>query len=361
MQTFDEIVYSSKILIVDDNSANIALLEMMLSAENYTNIKSTTDPSTVMDLYNKEKFDLILLDIRMPVMSGLDVIKLLHDKIEEDDYLPILVLTAQHELETKLEALELGATDFVTKPFNNTEVLNRIKNILLVKAFYNQRKNYSEILEDKVKLRTKELTLKNEELKNARLEIIQYLGRAAEYRDNETGFHVIRVSKYCKLLAQAIGLPDEKVELIYHASPMHDVGKIGISDTILLKPGKLTPEERKIIETHTEIGAEILKGNQSELMKLARIIAQSHHEKWDGTGYPNNLAGESIPIAGRILAICDVFDALTFERPYKQAWSIESAVEYLKQNSGLHFDPKLVTAFMNHLPEILAIRNEFLD
>lgn len=202
---------------------------------------------------------------------------------------------------------------------------------------------------------------RTKEVVQSRLEVVRRLARAAEYRDNETGQHVLRMSHSCALLAKQIGLPPEHCELILHASPMHDIGKIGISDTILLKPGRLTPEERSIMETHVIIGADILAGAETELLEIARKISLTHHEKWDGSGYPNQLAGKSIPIEGRISAIADVFDALTSERPYKKAWPVDDAVANLRENSGSHFDPELLEAFFVILPEVLSIREKFRD
>jgi len=289
----------------------------------------------------------------MPEMDGFEVMEQL-SKLIDGDYLPVLVLTAQTDTETRLRALEIGAKDFLTKPFDKTEVLQRIYNMLEVRILYNQQRNQSEILEAKVRERTQELS-------DTRLEIIRRLGRAGEYRDNETGMHVIRMSKSCQRMALAAGLGEEVAEVILNASPMHDVGKIGIPDAILLKPGKLNSEEWEIMKTHSEIGADILSEHSSDMIKMAQHIALTHHEKWDGSGYPNCLKGEEIPIEGRIAAICDVFDALTSDRPYKEAWPVEKAVTFINENSGSHFDPNLVKLFNEILPEILNIRNQYAD
>jgi len=211
-----------------------------------------------------------------------------------------------------------------------------------------------ELLEELVRQRTSEVT-------KSRLEVVRRLGRAAEFRDNETGRHVVRMSHSSALLARQLNLSEKRCEIILHASPMHDIGKIGISDTILLKPGRLTPEERTIMERHALIGADILAGAETELLEVARLIALTHHEKWDGSGYPGKLVGEAIPLEGRICAIADVFDALTSERPYKHAWPVEEAVANLQENAGSHFDPALVQAFLATLPEIIAINEKFKD
>jgi len=345
--------FQASILIVDDKEQNIKLIEMMLSYAGYQNIQSTMDPRQVKKLYLDNDFDLILLDIRMPHLDGFQVMEQLNDCMT-DAYLPILVLTAQNDMQTRLKALESGAKDFVTKPFDRVELLNRIANLLEVRALYNERKDMAKIMEQKYLASTRELH-------DTRLMIIQRLGRAGEYRDNETGMHVIRMSKSSQKLALAAGLGESYAELILHASPMHDVGKIGISDNILLKPGKLDREEFDTMKTHAQIGADIIGDSDSELMKMAKTIALTHHEKWDGNGYPNGLKGEEIPVEGRISAICDVFDALTSARPYKEAWPVQKAVDLINNESGKHFDPKLVSIFNQILPQIIDIRDNYSD
>ncbi len=354
--TLKERSLAARILIVDDTPANVKLLEMLLEQAGYVNVTSVTDPRQVVPLQEKNNFDLILLDIRMPHMSGLEVMAALKklNHLNHNDYLPILVLTAQTDMETRLQALELGAKDFVNKPFDQAEVKNRIANMLEVRLLYNERQRQNEILEIKVRERTAEL-------EEARLDVIQRLGRAGEFRDNETGMHVVRMSKFCQRLALAIGLDEEFSVRLMVASPMHDVGKIGIPDSILLKPGRLNPDERTIMETHVTIGADILDESASPIMQLARSVALTHHEKWDGTGYPHRLQGEEIPIEGRICAISDVFDALTSVRPYKTAWPVEEALDFLRESSGTHFDPTLVNAFEKVLADILDLRARYAD
>ncbi len=351
---------NAKILIVDDKHTNVELLETILSFAGYKCVQSTTDSRTVTTLHTEHNFDLILLDIRMPHVDGFQVMEQLSSGIT-NDYLPVLVLTAQNDMETRLRALELGAKDFVTKPFDSNEVLNRIGNMLEVRELYKNQKQQAEILEKKVRERTQELYHRNEELQKTRLEIIQCLGRAGEYRDNETGLHVVRMSKTCQTIALAAGLSETQAEDILNASPMHDVGKIGIPDHILLKPGKFEPEEWEIMKTHVNIGVKIIGEHPSELMKLAKSIALSHHEKWDGTGYPQGLKGKDIPLEGRISAICDVFDALTSARPYKKAWPVDEAMSYINKNSALHFDPELVQLFNQELSTIIGIRDKYSD
>lgn len=349
MIDFHELVRSAKILIVDDKPANVILLERVLEQAGYADVRSTLDSREVQGLYAEHDFDLILLDIRMPHLDGFEVMEQLTETRHHDDYVPILVLTAQLDLETRLKALGLGARDFVTKPFDFTEVLTRIHNMLEVRILYNMRRREAEILEERVRERTREL-------QQSRLEIIRYLGRAGEYRDNETGEHVIRMSKSCQRLILAAGADEGMGEKLLHASPMHDVGKIGIPDRVLLKPGKLNDEEWLIMKTHTVIGHNILIDHPSELMRMARTIALTHHEQWNGSGYPQGLKGEEIPLEGRVAAVCDVFDALTSERPYKKAWPVEEAISFINEKSGSHFDPDLVRAFNTVVDEILAIR-----
>ncbi len=346
-------IHKARILIVDDKPANVALLEAILKGEGYTDVTGVTDPRQVKELYEKWRFDIILLDIRMPHMSGFEVMEQLNDVIG-DDYLPILVLTAQSDADTKIRALESGARDFVTKPFERIEVTHRIKNMLEVRLMYNRRGWEKEIVEAQVRQRTQEVV-------DTQLEFIRQLGRAGEYRDNETGMHVVRMSKGCQNLALALGYSVDFADLILHASPMHDVGKIGVPDHILLKPGKLDGEEWEVMKSHVEIGAEILSNHPAEIIQVARKIALTHHEKWDGSGYPKGLVGEEIPIEGRIAAICDVFDALTSERPYKEAWPVDRAVDLIRSESGKHFEPKIAGEFIDILPAILQIREDHAD
>jgi putative two-component system response regulator len=348
-----EQLLNAKILIVDDQQSNVLLLEKMLRASGYTAIQSTTDSREVSRLYEEFQPDLILLDLNMPYVNGFQVMSQLK-LIERDTYLPILVLTADTSRSIRLRALESGAKDFLTKPFDSIEVLTRIHNMLEVRLLQNEIRDQNKILEEKVQERTKEL-------RETRLEIIHRLGLAAEYRDDDTGFHTIRMSRYCSQLASAYGLDKTTCQMILTASPMHDIGKIGIPDRVLLKPGKLDSEEWEIIKTHSDIGARILSGSQSELLQMAETIALTHHEKWDGSGYPRGLKGEQIPLVGRISAVCDVFDALTSERPYKKAWSIDEAVVEIERCRSKHFDPRLIDIFIHILPDILEIRKQFIE
>lgn len=346
-------ILQANILIVDDEPANVKLLEKILQHHGYQNVQSTCDSREVEALCAITRFDAVLLDIRMPHLSGFDVMTQLKQRFI-DDYLPVLVLSAQPDMETRLKALSLGAKDFLTKPFDQLEATTRIHNLLEVRLMHNRVRDQNRLLEEQVKARTAELY-------QTRQEVIRRLGLAAEYRDNETGNHIIRMSKYAQLLALAYGLPEQEAEIILNAAPMHDIGKIGIPDRILLKPGKLDEEEWKIMQTHVEMGANILSGSPTELMDTARLIALHHHEKWDGSGYPAGLQGEDISIAGRICALADVFDALTSQRPYKPAWSIEKTLDLIDGETGKHFDPRLTQLIKKNLPEILMIKAEYAD
>ena len=343
----------AKILIVDDEQGNIRVLERMLNAVGYHNITSTTDSRSTPDLYQVMHPDLILLDIKMPGFSGFDVMNALRP-LETESYLPILVLTAQLDTETRLKAIKAGAKDFVNKPFIMEEMLARINNLLEVRLLHNS------VCGEKKSLET-QVVESSQELRQYQVEIIHRLARAAEYRDNETGMHVIRISKLCERLARGLGLNDHDCHLIRHASPMHDIGKIGIPDHILLKPGKLTREEWAVMKTHANIGALILSGSDSEFLQLAEIIAGSHHERWDGSGYPKGLKGEEIPLMARIVTVCDVFDALTSDRPYKKPWSIEDTIAEMESQSGKLFDPHVLRVFIILLSEMIAISQQFSD
>ncbi len=350
----EEAIKKSNILIVDDNIANIALLEDLLEDEGYDEYTSTTDPRTVLSLCQKEEFDLILLDIRMPHMSGIEVMQILSEHFPADYYLPIIVLTAQLDEETRKQSLTFGAKDFLTKPFQHWEALLRIRNQLETRYYYKQQMLRADVLEIEVVKRTKEIH-------SVQLEIVRRLGLAGEYRDNETGAHVVRMSRISEVIARGAGLDEKICELILYSSAMHDVGKIGIPDSVLLKPGKFEKEEWEIMKSHTEIGAKIIGDYPADIFWMAGVIATSHHEKWDGSGYPHGLKGEDIPISARIAAISDVFDALLSARPYKEPWPLEKALAVMKQDSGIHFDPVLIEVFFNSLDEILEIRASLPD
>lgn len=356
MIDFDIHIKNASILIVDDNPANISVLSAMLEEMDYRNVCVITDAREVIPQLTRTEFDLVLLDIRMPHLDGIAILQLLANMGQDkhDHYLPVLVLTAQNDEATRKAALAAGAKDFLTKPFQQWEVLLRIHNLLETRMFYKAQRSRAELLEMAVRSRT-------QEIRDTQIEIIRRLGQAAEFRDNETGAHVMRMSHYAQMLALAAGYTAENAEMLLIASPMHDIGKIATPDYILLKPGKLTPEEFTIIQAHTRVGFQMLDGHPSELMQLAARIALSHHEKWDGSGYPNGLRGTAIPVEGRIVALADVFDALTSERPYKKAWSVERAVEHIRAQAGKHFDPDYAHLFIDRIDDILRIKSRFPD
>jgi putative two-component system response regulator len=343
----DDLAKAARILIVDDREANVRLLEGILRRfAGDASLKSTTDSREVSSLYTEFQPDLILLDLRMPHLDGFMVMEELKRLIPVGSYLPILVLTADITPEAKQQALAGGAKDFLTKPFDPTEVVLRIKNLLETRFLHLQLQDQNQILEEKVDARTRELKDANRKLEEAHIELMERMSLVVEYRDDDTGEHTKRVGQVSALLARGLGLPQDLVMLIRRAAPLHDVGKIAIPDRILLKPGRLTPEEFDVMKTHTTIGANMLSGGRFPLLKLAEEIALAHHERWDGSGYPQGLAGEAIPLAGRIVAIADSFDTITQDRPYKKAVPVEGAFDELQRCSGTHFDPRFVKAFL---------------
>jgi len=346
-------IKASKILVVDDEPANLRLVEKILQIAGYQYIELVSDSREVVEKYLQQGSDLILLDLNMPFMDGYEVMLKLQG-LNQEVLAPIMVLTAQQAREYRIRALDLGARDFICKPFDQIELLARVRNLLEAHRFQQSLHARKGELERLVQERTRELH-------DTRLQIVRKLGRAAEFRDNETGNHIIRMSKIASLLAEKAGMGEYECDLLLNAAPMHDIGKIGIPDKILLKNGKFEPEEWEVMKTHTLIGADILAGDGSEVLNMARSIAMTHHEKWDGTGYPAGLAGEEIPLVGRITAIADVFDALTSERPYKHAWPMSQAVDYIRVNAGSHFDPDLAAMFLELMPQVRQIVNEYSD
>ncbi len=333
------------ILLVDDIAENIDILNNVLTPHYHTKV-ALNGEKTLKIASSANPPDLILLDVMMPGLSGYEVCQRLKENPDTRE-IPVIFVTAMTEVEDERRGLELGAVDYITKPISPAIVLARVRTHL---ALYDQNRE----LARQVRQRTTELF-------NTRQQIIQRLGRAAEFRDNETGNHIIRMSHFCRLIATAAGLGEKSVEILYNASPMHDVGKIGIPDAILLKPGKLTDEEWQVMRQHPQIGADIIGQHSDELLQTAWTIALCHHEKWDGSGYPAGLIGEQIPLVARIAALADVFDALTTERPYKKAWSIEDALRHIESQAGSHFDPALIAPFKQVLPQMLKIREEFSD
>ncbi|PLW83947.1 two-component system response regulator [Kineobactrum sediminis] len=342
-----------RILVVDDESPNLRLLDKMLRSQGYSNLVLIEDPRQVVQRYRSARPDLVLLDINMPHLDGFEVLEQLKG-LQDPLMPPIVMLTAQHGKEFMLRALSAGARDFITKPFDRNELLMRVRNLLDAHMGHRLLHDQKTWLEETVWQRTSEL-------RRTRLDVVQRLGKAAEYRDEETGAHVLRMSYSCALLAKEYGWNESQTDMILNASPMHDIGKIGIPDAILLKPGKLEPHEWEVMKTHVTIGAGMLEGDSSSLIKMAHEIALTHHEKWDGSGYPHGLAGADIPLSGRIAALADVFDALTSERPYKKAWTVEAAMDLVRENRGKHFDPDLVDVLEANLSGVEDIRERFKD
>jgi putative two-component system response regulator len=335
-----------RVLVVDDSATTLMLMSQIIASIGAT---STTfdDPAKALREAAGLDFDLAVVDHEMPGMTGVDLIKGLRAVAGLAD-VPIVMVTACDDPAIRYAALNAGATDFLRKPVDPIEVKARLRNLLRLREAQNKLRDQVSWLADEVSKATRELAEREEE-------IIYRLSRAAEYRDTETGTHIARMARYCLLIAEGLGLEKEQCRTLYLAAPMHDIGKIAVADSILLKPGRLTPEERSVMEHHTLHGYKILADSKSPLIRIAAEIAVSHHERWDGTGYPNGLRGTDIPLFGRIAAIADVFDALTSERPYKSAWSPEEARNAIVEASGTHFDPDCVAAFLTRWNDVLAI------
>jgi len=342
------------IAIVDDNPVNLKLMESLVKRAN-PEYKSLTfqDSAEGLSWCLDNEVDLIIVDYMMPAPDGMEFIRRYREPAKNQD-IPVLMITADHEKETRYAALEVGANDFLTKPIDNAEFRARLRNMMSLRRSQKALADRAAWLAEKVAEATSEILDREHEM-------ITRLSRAAEFRDPETGAHIHRMSNYSQLIAKQLGLPQVELEVILRAAPMHDVGKIAIPDNILLKPGKLDAAEWEIMKTHAEKGWEILRGSRSSLLDVAAEIAYSHHEKFDGSGYPRGLVGENIPLYGRIVAVADVFDALTTERPYKKAWAVEDAMDFLFSNAGTHFDPLCVAAFIARIQEALVIRASFQD
>ena len=356
---------AANILIVSQSKSNAAMIKNLLNKNGYTDVQVTDDPFSVAVYYENEELDLIILDIKLKGMDGFGVMQSLKESYAvngmDKAIPPVLVLTDVDLQEHRRRALMEGANDYINFPFDVREFLARIKNLLQIWQAQKIILHQKEILEYKVNQRTQDLQDAQKKLLESRLEVVRRLGRAAEYRDNETGLHIIRMSKIAALLGRASGLNDDEADMILNASPMHDIGKLGIPDSILLKPGKLDSEEWEIMQTHAQIGADILAGSTSPLLVMAHDIALSHHERWDGSGYPNGFKGDDIPIEARLSTVGDVFDALTSVRPYKQAWSTEDTMNYFRSQSGKQFDPMLVRVLEKELPKVLLIKERFSE
>ena len=331
-------IADARILVVDDQPANLMLLEALLQHWEYQNILTTGDSSQVVPMVEAEVPDLVLLDLRMPAPDGFELMRLLEPWTRGPERLPILVLTADATAETKRRALAAGARDFLTKPFDPTEVGLRVGNLLEIRRLHVELQRHNQMLEDRVRARTLEL-------EQARHETLERLVFAGEFRDDDPNQHAQRLGRTAGALAERLGLSTTEADLIRRSTPLHDIGKIGIPDAILLKPGRLSPDEYEVMKTHAVIGEQILSGGSSRVLQASATIALTHHERWDGAGYPSGLQGEAIPLGGRLAALADVFDALTHRRPYKAAWPVDQAAAEVRRLGGTHLDPAVVDAF----------------
>jgi putative two-component system response regulator len=362
-------------MIVDDEPINIRVARKYLYDAGYREFITITEATVALEEILRHRPDVIVLDVMMPRVNGVDLLKAVR-ATPEIAHIPVLILTASCERETKLRALEAGATDFLEKPVDSAELLPRVRNALWIKTHHDHLARQTEHLEGAVRQRT-------EELAASRLEVVQCLARAAEFRDDNTGRHVIRVGRYAGVIGKKMGLADEYVHLLELAAQLHDVGKIGIPDDVLLKAGRLSPEEfdviqkhcgygkkvfeqaseqdRATMQQHSMLGARMLDCTSSPLIQIAARTALTHHERWDGTGYPLGLAGEDIPLEGRITAVADVFDALSSRRPYKPAFPLAKCFQILEEGRGKHFDPAVLDAFFQARDEIIQIQLEYAD
>ena len=370
-----DFVRQAKVMIIDDEMLVIKVVKRYLSAEGYANFVVVNDSRQALEKIWEEQPDVILSDIHMPEVSGLDILRA-RQKNAKLTSIPVLILSGSSGDKVMREALELGATDFLAKPVDPYALSLRVQNALIVKSHHDHLASYALDLDDQVSRRVKQL-------EDSREQIVHCLARAAEYRDNETGEHIIRVGKYCRVIAEELGFPEKYCREIELGAQLHDVGKIGIPDSILLNPGRLTSEEFDVMKAHCGVGLEIMEplsqqdGERvrshassggfimetvdSPMLQLAASIARTHHEKWDGTGYPEKLAGEAIPIEGRICCVADVFDALCSERPYKPKFPLKKCLEIMLSERGTRFDPKVLDAFFARFAEIEEIRQTYND
>ncbi|MFO1385182.1 MAG: response regulator [Chitinivorax sp.] len=341
------------VVIVDDNEINVTLLRHLVKAIEDTKAITFTDSAAGLQYCLDNDPDLVVIDYMMPPPDGMAFIQAFRAHPGRKNT-PLLMITANQDTEVRHRALTLGASDFLTKPVDKNEFRARATNMLLLRKSQKQLADRAAWLAEEVAKATNEVLVRERET-------IIRLSKAAEYRDPETGAHILQMANYSQIIARNLGHSEADQTLLLDAAPMHDIGKVGTPDHILLKPGRLDPEEMEIMRQHASIGYDILKGSPSPLLQKAAVIALTHHEKFDGTGYPNNLKGQDIPIDGRIVAVADVFDALTSERPYKKAWPVDEAVKFMHDNSGSHFDPDCIEAFFRNWDEIMAIKNRFTD
>lgn len=342
MAQWSERMKEARILLVDDEVANLDLLERILQPVGFRNLRRTTRPDEVWDLCKDFDPDLVLMDLMMPGKDGLEILRELRLRRDPEEYLPVLILTADRSPGARRKGLSAGAQDFLTKPLSPSEVRLRVRNLLETRFLHLALQDQNRLLETRVRERTAAL-------EQARLETLERLAQAAEYRDEKTGAHTRRVGESAAAVARLLGLEEEDVHRIRQAAPLHDVGKIGIPDSILLSPRRLTRDEFDTMKTHTVIGGDLLAGSDFPVLRCAEAIARSHHERWDGGGYPHGLAAREIPLAGRIVAVADTFDALTHKRPYKPAWSVGAALAEIAGGAGRRFDPEVVAAFTHYV------------
>jgi putative two-component system response regulator len=341
------------VFAVDDATVNLRIYEKILHSIGGVDVMTFSSPTEALEYSQNHEPDLLIVDFRMPEMDGVELIK--HFRLIPG-YLdiPVIMLTGEQDVEIRRKAIEAGVSDFLNKPADPVEFSSRVRNLLELRQRRQQLAHRADQLAADVRAATLEIALRERET-------INRLSRAAEFRDNETGMHIVRMGRFAQVLGRAVGLGEDEAEVLLLAAPMHDIGKVATPDAILLKPGKLTPDEWTIMKQHTTAGYEILKDSSSKMLQKGAEIALTHHEKWDGSGYPNGLAGDEIPISGRICALGDVFDALTSVRPYKPAWPVEQAIVHIHQSSGTHFDPDLVKLFERVMPEINEIRAKLTD
>jgi len=343
---------SMRVLIVDDSTANLMLMAKIVKGLGHE-VATFKDPLLALADAIANPADLVVSDFVMPVMNGLELVGRLRAAADYED-VPMVMISGTDDSAIRYQALDLGVTDFLRKPIDVVEVKARLRNLLKLREMQTSLRQRVDRVDHLAPHATAALSSREEE-------VILRLSRAAEYRDSDTGDHIVRMARYCRIIGEGLGLDAGKCETLFLAAPMHDIGKIAVSDAILLKPGKLTSEERAVMEMHTLHGFQILSGSGSELIRQAAEIAVSHHERWDGTGYPARVQGEKIPQFGRIAAVADVFDALTSERPYKSAWSTQEALAYMTACAGQHFDPACVQAFTERFDDVLAVKAQHGD
>jgi two-component system response regulator RpfG len=345
---------TSTVLIIDDQSVSRMILEELIhSIDDEITVVSFSNPVHALEWAKTNYHDLTITDFKMPEMDGVEFTHWLR-QIPRCSDVPVIVVTGADDRSVLYRALEAGATDFLTKPIDHNECRARCRNLLQLRRQQGIIKDRAQWLEEEVKLKTYEIEHREKET-------LLRLAKAGEYRDEDTGYHVVRMARYSHLIAEGLGLPEEQCEIIKHAAPMHDIGKIGVPDHILLKPGKLTEAEWNMMQMHTQIGYEILRDSPSYFLQTGAVIALRHHERFDGKGYPHGLSGEKIPLEARIVTVADVFDALGSDRPYKKAWPKEKILDYLEEEKGGHFDPDCVDAFLSRMDDILVIQSQWSE